>query len=413
LAEVTSIVRDRGRALGVVAALVASVALVSAPAAFGNVDGDPIASATFSVKLSSGFKHQLKRNHVKMKPKKLKFLTGDVDPTTGAGDLTLGRLKFKKGKKSVACGKLTASLGPGGKIKGAQCGKLFKLSGGTATRNGFGASVSGGTVKFVKSAAKQLNKRLELHSLHKGKAGALSLSYQPTTVKVTGGLMTITPALSLGSVAVKIGDHCMDPIFAIDPIPPMERISGIFHFPVTGGTISPAGNDGVVQTAGGLRLQNGRTGNPFTDREPADCPHVLPGRDTSTSWLEQTNLAPNFGLQNLQANAVLGGTNPGCQSLPGDPQNPPGCGVVPGDKGVAIAQNLDVSNATVNPDPNSHTIEYDGIVIKNNALSSLVLGQGLTPDGQPAGLFPNLGDPANDFQEGDIFGTADITMQVR
>ena len=87
---VTSIVRDRGRALGVVAALTASVALASAPTAIGAVDGDPINTSTdaFKVKLSGGFKKQLKSNGVKMKPKKLKLTKGDVDPTTGKADLT-------------------------------------------------------------------------------------------------------------------------------------------------------------------------------------------------------------------------------------------------------------------------------------------------------------------------------------
>ena len=98
---VTSIVRNRGRVIGVVAVLTAAVALVSVPAAFGAVDGDPIGTSTFTFKLSGKFKKQLKKNGVKMKPKKLKLTKGDVDPTTGAAYLRFGKVTFKKGKKKV------------------------------------------------------------------------------------------------------------------------------------------------------------------------------------------------------------------------------------------------------------------------------------------------------------------------
>jgi hypothetical protein len=77
-------VGNRGRALGVVIALAMVGALLSVQTAFGA--GDPVASGTFAFKFSSGFKHQLKSNGVKLKPKKLKIKSAgsSLDPITGA-----------------------------------------------------------------------------------------------------------------------------------------------------------------------------------------------------------------------------------------------------------------------------------------------------------------------------------------
>jgi len=91
-----------------------------------------------------------------------------VDPVTGTGTVNLkGKLTFKKGSKKVVYKKLTAKIGSGGYIKG-KAGKVFKLKGGTVTRNGFGANVTGVKLSFLKGAAKAINKKLGLHSLHKG-----------------------------------------------------------------------------------------------------------------------------------------------------------------------------------------------------------------------------------------------------
>jgi hypothetical protein len=458
VAEVASIVKDRGRAVGVVAALIASAALVSAPAASGA--DDPIASGTFSVTLSSGFKNQLKHNHVKLTPKVFTIgASSSINPITGAGTIKLGKVRFKKGDKKVVYKNVKAHLpavGQGAASKGGirgNDGKLFVLKSGaaTVTRVGFGATVSGIKAKLWKGAVKKLNKGLELDSLHKGPAGSLTVSEQPKTVEVLSGTcpafgqkldpsnscMKVDPATPQelagpkDAVATRLRHHCINATFGVDSILPATRGLGAgdtgvgFYFPATGGTISPAGTDGVVQTAGGIYLHNGRSiGSDFLLPQPDPCPTntVDPGAVSgeSTSWLKQTNLAPNLGLKNLQANAELGGTNAGCWSQPGDPLNPPDCGVLAGDKGIAIAFNIDTSKATVNADPNSHTITYAGAEFRLNALSALVLGQGLSQGGQPLGLFPNAStntdgsvNTANDFQANDDFGTATIQVRVR
>ncbi len=216
---VTSFVRDRRRVLGVVAAATMSAALVSAPVALGKVDGDPIATKVFKIKLSGGFKKQLKRNHVKMKPKKIKLVKGDVDPTTGRADVTLGKITFKKGHKKVVYKNLTGSVP--GKVKSVQ-DKLFKFTAPKhVTRDGFGASLSGIKVKFLKSAAKALNRELDLHSLHKSFAGKMKLSYQPKTVKIVSGTASVSVpttdippggSTSGTSVTGKLDAHCVNPL---------------------------------------------------------------------------------------------------------------------------------------------------------------------------------------------------------
>ncbi len=284
MAQVTSIVRDRGREIGIVAILVVSVALLSAPTAFSA--GDPVASGTFSFKRSSGFKHQLKSNGVKLKPKAFKIQTAgsSVDPITGAGTLRLGKITFKKGNKKVVYSNAKATLGAnGGKgnIKGST-GKLFSLSGGTVARNGFGATVSGVKVKLLKGAAKKINKKLGLHSLHKGSAGSLAVAEQPSTVQIVSGTATVKPAPPpvLGgpavSVTAKLQFHCVDPPSGVIPIQGATQDplpDGTFHFPVTGGTVGPTGKDGVLQLGGGVQLSSGAGTSPFSGLfpQPGTC----------------------------------------------------------------------------------------------------------------------------------------------
>lgn len=388
-----SFVRDRGPAIGVVAALTASVALASAPAAFGAVNGDPIASATFNVNFSSG---QLRENGVKMKPKKLTLTKGDVDPTTGAADLSLGNITFKKGNKKLVYKNVKASLP--GTLKGSS-GRLFKLTGGTAARLGFGASITGVKVKFLRSATKKLNKKLGLHSLHPGIAGTLSLSYQPQTVQIVSGEALVTPDARLtpgaGTVASKLASHCIDGLSGLSIIPPATEPGGPttpFHFPVNGGTVSPAGTDGVLTAQGGVRLANGK--GALGALQPAACPAFAPGVGTSTAYLDQTNLATNLGLLNIQANVFLGGTNP------------PNVLGGPGDKGVAIGQVIDGSGIKVDvANPTTHHIKISGALIKNNGTASQTLNLFFPQPAPPT--------PSQEFADGDIFGTAVLDVTVR
>jgi hypothetical protein len=426
--------------IGVVAVLTAAVALVSVPAAFGAVDGDPIATKTFKFKLSGSFKKQLKKNGVKMKPKKLKLTKGDVDPTTGAADVRLGKVTFKKGSKKIVFNNLKGSMP--GKVK-ANEGAIFKLTAPKVARNGFGADLTGIKFKFLKSAAKKVNKALGLHSLKKGVAAKASLSYQPETVKITSGFVFVNipcgflpplqPALAgacpgsgadPGTVAAKQPAHCIGPadgvsvipgdpanparfssVTSADPVlgPPPAGVGARFRFPVTGGTISPAGNDGVVQVSGGVRLASGYTGLDvvaFGARTAGCDASETPGPTTSHSFLDTLNLAPNLGLSNVQADTTIGGTSPGCNGTGA------ACGlaIIPGPKGIAIGQALDTAGQTVSADASTKKITVSGGLIRNNATATTVLN----------GLFPNAsGNPARAFTDGDKFGIPTLDVNTR
>jgi hypothetical protein len=395
VAQVTSIVRDRGRAIGIVAILVTSVALLSAPTAFGA--GDPIASGTFSFKLSSGFKHQLKINHVKLKPKAFSIKAGSsVDPITGAGTVRLGKITFQKGNKKVVYSSVKATLGANGgtgNIKGST-GKVFSLKGGTVARNGFGATISGVKVKLLKGAAKKINRKLGLHSLHKGSAGSLGVTEQPQTVQIVSGTAYVdVPASDLSdktSLTGKLSAHCINPGNGASAIAPATLTLGPpsppappgtlarFKFPVAGGTISPAGNDGVIQQQGGVHLANTLGG--------IGCPPA------GSTTIDQKDFGVNLALLNIQADVVFGGTIPG-NFLGG-----------PGDKGIAIGQVIDPAGVTVSANPTTHTITVDGGTIKNNATAAQTLNA----------LFPRTtSDPGDDFANGDRFGRATVTVTVR
>jgi hypothetical protein len=399
VAQVTSIVRDRGREIGIVAILVMSVALLSAPTAFGA--GDPIASGTFSFKQSGGFKHQLKKNHVKLTPKKFSIKAGSsLDPITGAGSVRLGKITFKKGNKKVVYSSAKATLGANGgtgNIKGST-GKVFSLKGGKVARNGFGATISGVKVKLLKGAAKKINRKLGLHSLHKGSAGSLGVTEQPQTVQIVSGTAYVDVPLSdLGgstagtSVTGKLDAHCINPVGGAAPIAPATltlfppsppsppNTAARFTFPVAGGTISPAGNDGVLQQQGGVHLANTLGG--------AGCPPA------GSTTLDQKDFAVNLALLNIQADVVFGGTIPG-NFLGG-----------PGDKGIAIGQVIDPAGVTVSANPTTHTITVDGGTIKNNAAAAQTLNT----------LFPRkASEPASrDFADGDTFGRPSVTVTVR
>jgi hypothetical protein len=406
LLAVRSNVGNRGRALGVVIALAMVGALLSAQTAFGA--GDPVASGTFAFKYSSGFKHQLKSNGVKLKPKKLKIKSAgsSLDPITGAGTLKLGKITFKKGNKKVVYSNAKATLGAnGGKgnVKGSS-GKLFSLKGGKVTRDGFGAKVSGVKAKLLKSAAKKINKKLGLHSLHPSSVGKLDVAEQPQTVQIVSGTAYVdVPLTDLSSTANtsvtgKLDAHCigLTGVSAIAPahlatiIAPDPEVGPVpsgglarFKFPVTGGTISPAGNDGVIQQSGGVQIANNRgNGVPRTN-----CPAA------TNTILQQSDFAVNLGLNNIQAHIVIGGSNP------------PNFLGGPGDKGLAIGQIIDPTGVTVSADPATHTISVSGGLIRNNDAASLTLNS----------LFPTntQGTTNLDFANGDTFGKPSVTVTVR
>ena len=404
LLAVTSNVGNRGRALGVVIALAMVGALLSAQTAFGA--GDPVASGTFAFKYSGGFKHQLKSNGVKLKPKKLKIKTAgsSLDPITGAGTLKLGKITFKKGNNKVVYNSAKATLGAnGGKgnVKGSS-GKLFSLKGGKVTRSGFGAKVSGVKVKLLKSAAKKINKALGLHSLHKGSAGTASANnVQPSTVTLVSGSSELVANLV---TFAKFGHHCVSPVttgttgvLGIAPLAPAtETPTPSFVFPVTGGSLSPAATSGTANASGGIQI----TQNILNDNAPTAgslCNTIAGG---TSSQVKQSDLVLDLNSKQIQAHIVISGT---------------GVAALDGDKGSAFIGTIDMTGAAVTADPSTRKVTITNALAAFNATSALVLN-GAFPCDANSGLDPTTGCTAASpyaFVAGDPIGTVSLSAQAQ
>lgn len=372
-------------------ALAVGLALALAPAGFAA--GDPVKSGTLHLKLSGAFKKQLKRNDVRLSDKAFSLKGGSINPITGAGEVTLkGRLRFKHGRKKAVYKKLTATLDGKGLLKGTGLRrngslnrnptKLFRLRGGSVTRNGFGAKISSVKVKFLQGAARKINRRLDLDSLRRARAGSLSISEQPQTVEVTGGSVRLIPnpdiSAGSGTIASKFIDHCINGLngaTAISPAiknPPAGAPS--FDYPVTGGTLSPQGTDGEVQLTGGLQLAN--------TTSLGGCGSA-PARN-----IQQTDFAYNLLDKYISAHVVVNG-----------PPAPLG-----GDQGVGIGSNLDTGNVTVSADPDQQTVTINGVVVRINGGSALFLNQTF--------MQPSY-DASMEFASGDLNGIANLLVSTR
>jgi hypothetical protein len=351
--------------------------LAFAPMAFGA--GDPVRTGSFQLKLSQAFKKQLGNHGVAITPKSFAVKSGSIDPTTGTGSLTLkGKLRFKHGQKKVAFGHLNATLGPGGALRAGKT-KLFKLHGGSVTRDGFGADIGGVDLNFVKGAAKKLRKALGLKLLRSGDAGAFAVSVQPQTVEVLSGTASVDPAVGPGSVSSKLAAHCVDPNTGLSVIAPGTQPGGpntTIFFPITFGTISPTGLNGVIQQTGGIQLANGGPGL------PAGCPA------SNNFTMRLSDLSVDLLNKTVSAHVALSGSGSPFGNL---------------DEQVSFP--IDISDAWVNPDPQAFVVTANGTVIKLNSPAAYLLNMVL-PQPSPA-------DPSMQFADGDALGTAGVTVQVR
>jgi hypothetical protein len=357
--------------------LLAAVPLFAPPALAAR--GDPVASGSFALTLSSGFKRQLKSNGVKMLRRQFAIEEGSIDPTDGTGSLTLdGKLKFKKGARKGGFKRVTMTLGKGGLLRG-DGSKLFRLKVGSVDRQGFGAEINGIRVKLLRNGAKTINRKLGLHSLHAGSAGKASVSEQPKTVRVKSGQMRVVPSLDpSGSIAFKLFSHCVNPIMSVNAIPPAQQDSNLnFIFPVTGGTIGPNGRDGLTLTAGGTQI----------NKDPVQTVGVC-GSVPNDVNIKQTNLQLDMATNHGFAEAVIGGY-----------ASPLG-----GPKGVAIAFEIDKSRMFVDAHPKAGKITISGLKLGLSQAATIFLNL----------VFPNAsGNPQGDFKVGDLFGQATLTLTTR
>ena len=389
---------------GIASALAVLAMLPLAPAAMAA--GDEVNSGSFRLGLSSGFAEQLKSNGVRMTPKAFSIVDGSINPLTGGGEASLkGSLRFRRDGEKIVFRQLTATLPADGKrgyLKGKGIRrfgllarnptKLFSLRGGKVTREGFGARISAIKVRFLPRAAKRVNRKLDLHSLRRARAGSLSVSEQPKTVEVTGGPIHLTPSSSIadnaGNLAWKLKYHCISFLEGNTAVAPgfkdaTDPGNPFYLYPVSGGTVSPEGNGGIVEQAGGLRLQNRLSGGGVISQ----CNSAPPPNPVS---LEQTDSAYNLLDRYVSARTVITG-------------HPAPLG---GDQGVGIGSNLDLSSATVSANADNHTVAIGGIVVRVNKGAALYLNQAFQ---QPSTTFTQ----SRQFAAGDLNGVMSMSLTTR
>jgi hypothetical protein len=377
LTEAMSVNRGlRARTVAIVTTLALAVGLLAAPLASGAAD--PVSGGTFKLKLNSGFKKQLKKNGVKMKPRSFKIKsTGSLDPTTGTGTVSLkGKLKFTKGGKKAVFKNLKASAG---KLTGKLGGKktIAKLSGSKISRSGFDSSI---TRKAKFKAAKVVNKKLDLNSLKNKKMGKVTQTTTFSSLSVVSGSAnllfaqgTMSPPFTAGE---KLFAHGVDPgAGGLLPTGNAALAPGpSFDFPTINpdSTINPTGTFGQLNTSGGLKFTK-------TDARPASCDDNHP-----VGVFIEINLV-RIDLESKTAS--------------GEVVTPIGA--------IGRLNVGDLSGGTFTSDPNARTVSFSGLQTNLTSTSPTLLSQvfGTTAEG--------CNPPGTDFTGGESVGTLSATVQTQ
>jgi len=235
---------------------------------------DPVGSGTTTVTLNGGWTNYLKtfgitlqkEGSAKLKGTKATFKNtgGSVDPTNGLGEVVLGGgLKFKAGKKSAPVKALainTKKKALFGKVAGKKM-KIAAIAGWSQKRNGFGVNLTIKKLKLTNAAASKLNDKLGYSKgtpkpfLKNKLIGKGASEVQPATVTVLPvGNMTFSGA----PVLLKKLDNVK---VTLQTLGLTQQTGTVFTGPILGGTVSPTGAAGVVQSGIGLNLvQNLETG---------------------------------------------------------------------------------------------------------------------------------------------------------
>jgi len=275
--------------VAIVAAALAAM-LVIAPLA--SAASSPISSGTTTLTINKGLLKKAKKAGIKfaaVKPAKVKgnkgtfpVTGGEIEVTTGSGSVTHGGgLKVKWGKKSVTLKSLTISTS--GKSLSAKVGgktvKVATLAGTSVARLGFGDSISAKKIKLTKAGAKALNKitpaPIRVKVKKKGKTVTKTVKTKPPFKKnmVLGSSVTeVEPetvgVLQTGSLTYN-GDEGLlkklaDVKVKIETISPTSNSGNTYVSAISGGTISPLGTTGAVNSSGGLKLVQNLPTSPTT-----------------------------------------------------------------------------------------------------------------------------------------------------
>jgi len=392
--DVTQPVRHRGTMLSAVA-LVAALAASLVLAPFASAASDPLASGTTTITLNKNLFKKLKKSGtkvIKVSPGTVKARRvtlpvsgGSLDPTNGQGTIEQsGGIKFKHGKKSAVVKAIELNT-TSNSLKANVAGKKLKLasvSGLSSARNGFGANVTIGSTKLTSKAAKQLNKKLGFTGKQakkapfkggKGLGSGLSETQPKTVTVLPGGNATLATSLAtdikLAKVGVKI--KTVEPATEPEPIPPPS-----YAFPISGGTIAPNAEGGVLQTTGGLKL----------------IQEFGPGVETTMTlnaiWVD-------LGAKTATVEVTLASTvSEEINKL--------------GNLGRSSIANISLTGATVKSDPSAHTVSVE------NATATLQAVTAETLNSVFVGPFEAVTKTeAEHFKEGDPLGTFSFTAQTQ
>jgi hypothetical protein len=284
--------RARGKMLPVAivaAALVAMLAL----APLANAAPAKVASGTTTLNINSGFNKQAKKAGIKvtaLKPTTLKGTKatftvngGEIEPPSGIGTIThSGGLKIAWGKKSVALRSIevsTSAKSLSAKVGGKKV-KLATLSGVANARLGFGDSITAKNVKLTAGGAKALNNMLtpkptKTKVKKKGKTIVKTVKVKPafkanqvlgkTTTQVEPETVNVQPTGTLtysgdSTLFTKLKDVGVE----VQTISPTSASGTTFSSAISGGTLSPLGTSGQVNSAGGIKLVQAISGTSFS-----------------------------------------------------------------------------------------------------------------------------------------------------
>jgi hypothetical protein len=338
---------------------------------------------------------QLKNSRgLKLRPGTLNLpiVSGSVDPVDGSGSVQVaGNIKAKRGKGKAKVTIATLNLGANGAqgTISAKVGKDFignfgSLSGGTVSRDGWGAKIENVSATIASKGARALNrafagrKKGASKSASGVKAGqalgtVVSVTTDPAAVEVVPGTGSMELVTDLGGAfANKLPQHCIS-LLGVTAIAPaaMELLPvGGFTFPVAGGSAAPDFAAGQLFTAGGQTL---------TKDNGLGTPGACSGGPPVGTHLLSTDIGIDFAQNVLSAVATL----PGATPLPRAP-----------------LATIDFSTGTRSVDPATKTLTITNATVALHALAAPLLNQ----------AFPNeSGNPSNDFAAGDLIGTINLT----
>jgi hypothetical protein len=272
MSESTRLGGARGKMLPiaiVAAALLATLVVIPSASAAPN----PIAGGATTLTIDNGLLKSAKEAGIKitpLKPSKIKgskatfaVTGGEIEATTGRGTIAhSGGLKIAWGKKSVTLKSFTVNTR--GKTLSAKMGgktiKVATLTGVSATRLGFGNAITAKSLKLTPAAAKSLNRKLTPASPFKANSviGSSTTEVEPETDNVLAreSMVFNGNAGLLGKLAA-VG-------VKVETISPTTASGTQFSSAISGGTISPIGTSGQVDSAGGIKLVQVLTQGPST-----------------------------------------------------------------------------------------------------------------------------------------------------